>query len=311
MTSGRSILGLSVALGLLVIPAETRATGVAAGYARAALVSAAWARLGSAPPSAAATEPAAAAEPMAEPDADPPGRHELEAGLRAYERGDYDVAIEHFERAYALDRAPAYLYAWAQAARKAGDCQAAVDLYRRFVDAGAQGAQREAALQNQARCEAQLAAVPVPEPQLPEADPEPPQAAPEPEDPPPPRRRPDPLGWSLLATGSAATVVGAVLVGLGEARRATQHAQTQYDRFDELDVQIDRFHIAGGVTLGVGMALVIGGVVRLVLARRRSSSVARALLPLPRAVGRGWALRGPSPRLMRRRRVPPPPAAAW
>ncbi|MEM9462972.1 MAG: tetratricopeptide repeat protein [Myxococcota bacterium] len=222
------------------------------------------------------------------------GREALQAGLAAFEQEDYAVAIEHFERAYALDRDPAYLYAWAQAARLAGDCEAAVDLYRRFVDAGAEGAQREAALQNEARCREQLAAAQT-SPTEPEPEPEPtaePEVAVRPSDDlPRSRRRPDPLGLSLLVTGSVAAVAGSVVLGVGEGRRIGQARETDYDRFDSLDAQIDRFHIAGGVTLGVGVALAIGGVVRLLIVRRRSSL---ARVPWPslslHAGGIGWTL---------------------
>jgi tetratricopeptide (TPR) repeat protein len=222
---------------------------------------------------------------------------ELRAGLTAYEAADYAVAIEHFERAYALHPSPQYLYAWAQAARSAGDCAAAVDLYQRFIASGATGASLQAAQQNETRCREQLAeaaqadaaaeasAPPEPTPV------EPPIVADAPTEPARPRRRPDGLGIALVATGGAALGTGAALLAIASARRTTQDAATDYDRFDALDRQILRLDVAGGATLGVGAALAIAGVIRLATkARRNRADPRQARLVIPTIDARGTPL---------------------
>lgn len=221
---------------------------------------------------------------------------ELRAGLAAYEAADYAVAIEHFERAYALHPSPQYLYAWAQAARSAGDCKAAVDLYQRFIASGATGASLQAAQQNEVRCREQLeeqarAEDVAPEPTAPPAPDEPPIVADAPPEPARPRRRPDGLGIALVTTGGVALGTGAALLAVASARRADQDAATDYDRFDALDRQILRLDVAGGATLGVGAALAIAGVIRLTTKARRDRTTPRqARLVLPTIDARGTPL---------------------
>src|SRR5690606_31710618 len=168
---------------------------------------------------------------------------ELQAGLAAYAEGEFATALEHFERAYGLHPSPDYLYAWAQAARSSGDCATAVDLYRRFTDAGATGASLEAARQNEIRCAEQLAAEAEAEaPPVTESEPTPelPPVEDDPPPPPPPRR--DRLGLAFVITGGVAAGVGVGLLAVAGARQATQADQTSYQRFDELDPGIDRLY---------------------------------------------------------------------
>lgn len=217
-------------------------------------------------------------------DAVAASERELDAGLAAYAEGDFTTAIEHFERAHALHPSPDYLYAWAQAARSAGDCATAIELYRRFIATGPTGASLEAARQNEARCAEQLAAEPeitaVPPPPT---EPQPPPPSPPHDEPAPerPRARPDAVGLSLVVTGGAALGAGSVLLGLASARVATQERQTSYQRFDELDREIDRLHVAGGITLGVGAALAVAGAIRLGLRARHARRSPRHAMLVP------------------------------
>jgi hypothetical protein len=224
--------------------------------------------VGAAPPTASAEDIAAA-------------NVELTEGLAAYERKDFAVAQGHFERAHGLHPTPESLYAWAQAARGAGDCETAVVLYRRFIDEGATGDPREAARQNETRCREILAARTVPVPVVEPPSASPPQASSAPvvdatrAEPPPrdrPRRR-DAAGIALVSTGAVAVVAGAVSIAVAESLRARQSSTRDYDRFDALDGRIDALHIAGGLTLGVGAVLAVVGGVRLGLARRRDRIV--------------------------------------
>jgi tetratricopeptide (TPR) repeat protein len=212
---------------------------------------------------------------------------ELAEGQRAYERGDYPTAVVHFRRAYERDPSPLYLYPWAQAARQAGDCESAIDLYERFIDSGARGDAKAAAESNLARCRETLAEQPSP----PEPDPIPTETPPPPEpsnpsdpsDPPPTHgattgpRRVDGLGVGLLVAGGVSLLTGVALIAIAESRRAAQAESVAYDRFDELDPKIDRLHVAGGVTLGVGALLTLGGTLRLVLVGRRRTTAVTAM----------------------------------
>ena len=214
------------------------------------------------PPSALAGPPAQTVEQA---------KTALRQGQAAYDRGDFAAAMESFERAYELDPQPVYLYPWAQAARNAGDCTLSRELYQRFLDSGVQGDARKAAEQNMTRCEPEPEPAPVPEPE-PEATLPPDDDPTAPTDvtthPPDERRKPDALGVVLLSTGAVAAAAGVAVLGISGARIAEQSDATDHDRFDELDRSIDRLQIAGGITLGVGAALLLGGAIRLGRVRR-------------------------------------------
>ncbi len=213
--------------------------------------------------------PAHAAD-RASPVADP-ARSELDLGLAAYGRREYAQALLHFERSYAAQPDPATLYAWAQASRGAGRCAQAIALYQRFIDGGAAGASREAALQNQARCREQIEQTP--EPESPPSRPPPPlvrrspQAAVSP-GPPPPQTRPDRVGVALVGTGAAVLAVGVGVLVAAILQHRAQRTTRDYDRFDRLDTRIDGLYIGGGVALGLGAGLVTGGVIRMHRRRR-------------------------------------------
>ncbi len=62
-------------------------------------------------------------------------RASSDAGLDKFRQGDYDGALEAFRQSYALAPEPALLFDMAQAHRRKGECQAALDDYRRFLAA--------------------------------------------------------------------------------------------------------------------------------------------------------------------------------
>ncbi len=214
-------------------------------------------------------------------------RVELEAGLDAYEQGDFRTAATHFERSYTVEPSPQSLYAWAQAMRSLGDCEAAVELYRRFIDGGATGDSRKAAEQNEARCREQLArAQPVPEPLPAEPEVPPPVVAPAaapaprtPDVPTSPSRPRARTGAALLGVGAGAVVAGAIVLATGGARERRQSRTRDYDRFDALDPSIDRLYLAGGITLGVGAVLLATGAATFALARRRARPQTLTIAP--------------------------------
>src|SRR5258706_13201345 len=86
----------------------------------------------------------------------PIARQLYSEGERDYQAGRYENAVRAFERAYALSSAPAVLYALGQAERKKGDCKAAVDHFKRFLDSAPKRSARDAARFQMVRCLEQL-----------------------------------------------------------------------------------------------------------------------------------------------------------
>jgi tetratricopeptide (TPR) repeat protein len=54
-------------------------------------------------------------------------------GVRDFDRGDYDRAIDHLKASYLRARVPALLYNLGQAFRLKGDCSEALSFYRRYL----------------------------------------------------------------------------------------------------------------------------------------------------------------------------------
>jgi hypothetical protein len=98
----------------------------------AALLLAALA-LALAPPRAIAqTAPAPASEPASAPA--PPPDDRVRQAAEAYDRGEFDRALELLQAAYAETSKPALLFNMAQVQRSKGDCATAAATYRRFLD---------------------------------------------------------------------------------------------------------------------------------------------------------------------------------
>lgn len=213
---------------------------------------------------------------LAPGEMDPEAKQRLTDGLTHYQAKEYAPAIKEFRVAYALDPRAEILFAWAQAERLYGRCSRASKLYRRFLTSKPSAQQAEAARQGLDRCRDQPDTTPVdPEDALPpEPEPEPaPAPAPEPvpEDtppPPPPRRRVDGLGVGLLVGGAAVGGVGVGLLGAAAGKASDVMNAGMYDDYADGAGKVRTLRVAGGVLAGVGGALIVAGVVRLVVRAR-------------------------------------------
>src|SRR5580692_6438746 len=78
-----------------------------------------------------------------QPDAEAAADHEaaasalIEQAARAYDQNQLDEALRLLARAFALSPRPSILYNQAQVLRTKDDCAAALDAYRRFIEATA------------------------------------------------------------------------------------------------------------------------------------------------------------------------------
>lgn len=197
----------------------------------------------------------------------------LRAGLQAYKEARYEDAIEQFEAAYAIDPNPAYLYAWAQAERESGDCQSAVRLYERFLEGAVEPAAAEAARKNIERCDSQRPTPPPPVLVDPPATTSAPplETAPEPQhdDVRADRRVRSPAGLGLTIAGGVVMLGGGGTLATSGVLRRRQSNIDDYQRFNDLDLTIDRLNVAGSIALGVGTALLLAGIITWARAPRR------------------------------------------
>jgi tetratricopeptide (TPR) repeat protein len=212
---------------------------------------------------------------------DPEARERFTRGLEQYQSKEYASAVKEFRVAYALDPRAEILFAWAQAERLYGRCSRATKLYRRFLTSKPSDQQAGAARQGVDRCRDQADTAPTDpddrEPELATPEPEPaPEPPPEPvvadtpDPPPPPRRRVDPAGVALLTTGVVLGGVGGGLLGAGAGKARGLDDATNYDAYGDRAADVRTLRIAGGVLAGVGGALILAGIIKLVVHRRAS-----------------------------------------
>ena len=263
--------------------------------------------------------PAPALAGPAEAPMNPEARSHLDRALDLYQRGEHAAAIEAFKAGYAIDPRRDFLFAWAQAERLSGDCVTAIELYKRFIAERPADVQIAAAETQISACEEQLVAKrasaaedaaraqaeaeaeaeaeahrEAEEQARAEAEAEE-QARQEAERERARRFYLDPLGDGLVAGGVAAALTGGALLTVAQVKQQRLlDAPTYGDfaaRYDDVSAQSRTFRIAGGALLGVGAALVAGGVVRWMIVRRGGGSGARAsarLIP----IGAGAAIAG-------------------
>lgn len=194
-------------------------------------------------------------------------------GQQAAEGGDFATAVEKYSASFEIESNAVTLWGWAQATRQAAGCKEAVPLFQKFTkmvdeSSPAYDVAREAIVD----CAGEMAEEeeePTPtEDELDEVaedEPLPPPVVEEPTDKPPPDRRSrpwhrDPLGGVLVGLGAATAAAGAGVLIAAQVQ-SNQQAPT-YGMFAQQSDQISTMRIAGGVVLGVGAALLIGGVVR-------------------------------------------------
>jgi len=178
----------------------------------------------------------------------------LKRANELYDAGQYEQAIEELRRGLQIQPHSEFLYAWAQAERKRGNCREAVRLYNQFLERDITPQQREAAQTNIRRCPVE----PMTSPKTTvEID----------------------TPWYRDTIGNALTGGGALVAGFGgvwfyvshrESERADLYkVKLDFDRFDEENRAARRDRAISIASLAVGGALITAGVVRYVRRDRR------------------------------------------
>lgn len=207
---------------------------------------------------------------------DPKAKKLLEDGAAAYKEGNFEDAIDKFRKGFEMEPAAAFLYSWAQAERKSGNCRAAIRLYSQFIDSKPGPEPVEYATEQKAACAEVLAAEepeavgegvvddePVEDEPIEDAPIEDAPIEETPDEIPDDGAKPwykDPLGASLVAAGVVGVGAGTGLIVAAQVEE--DKASADYGSFADRVRRIENFRIAGGVILGVGGALLIGGIIR-------------------------------------------------
>lgn len=173
-------------------------------------------------------------------------------------------------------------YAQAEALRYGGNCVDAIPMYEECVEGGQSASIKSLSAGRIEVCEEELAAARAREdalsaPSIPDANPDLTQTTDAPVREPATAWYRDPAGDGLVAVGLAASVAGGVVLGLGRREgNASTDAANDRDFGDSID-RARTLTLAGGVTLGVGGALLLGGVARWVVVHRRGQDVGLAV----------------------------------
>lgn len=209
----------------------------------------------------------------------------FEAGRGAFEAGNYERALDYFERTYALTPAPELLYNIGQAAERAQRDERALTAFEEYL-ARVPNAEERAAIE--ARIAVLRAAIAergaTSDPPSP-TDPAPALSI----DPPPTdadratgasvvrvsRGSEPPIGgWVTAAGGGALALAGAVLFGVAVSRADEVRDAAPGTPWVDLrgaHVDADALGIAGGVLVGIGAAAAVAGIVWVIVGSSEGS----------------------------------------
>lgn len=232
----------------------------------------------------------------------PEAQAKLREAQQAFADQDFDAAASAVEAAYIIEPKPMLLYPWAQAERSRGNCEAAVELYTRFLDSDPPGELATVAQENLDRCQEELAAAEdelVIEEDEPEQDdvveevlaqePDPAPAEPVGKDDEPKAKAwyADPLGGVLVGVGVAGVGTGIGLLAVASSRASAASDEDMHSGYLDARSGATSLRNGGAVALSIGGALVVGGVVRYLLVARKNKSSATAWRMAPE-LGPRW-----------------------
>lgn len=221
-----------------------------------------------------------------------------------FKEKDYAGAVALFERAYAVQPEPAILFNIGRIYEEAQNAEAAIGYYEKFIaDDGVEAKDQEKAVQRltvlrtivEIREKEKARNQPKPADPKPVVDPnpvrpQPPAAQPSDEKPAQPGRLMRPVGYTLLGTGAALVIGGAVAGGLAKGQyNSFSDAKTLGDREDAGKRGLSLARTADGLFIAGGVVALIG-VVLLIVPAVRKSRAAQALSPQvsPTQVGLGF-----------------------
>lgn len=178
-------------------------------------------------------------------------RRAYDRGAESFRAGDYEAAIDHFESSYRLSHRAELLFNIGTAADRLGRLDRAIEAYEGYLAELADAPNRDIVERRVAELHVLRRAATEPEPE-PVPEPTPPSAA------------VDPAPWILVGVGGAIAIGGAILIGVAAADVASVDGAPRGASWEAVRGAYERsepLSIAGGVALGVGLAMAVGGIV--------------------------------------------------
>ena len=235
-------------------------------------------------------------------------RMTFDRAVKAYAGGKFKQASDLFARSYKQESDPDALFGWAQAERKLGHCDKAVELYERLLASNMPAENKQAVHEPMEECKTALeTARPKPETKpVPEVKPEPrpeppPPAAPPPETPPeakpsgpPPTTtvRVEGRSWWKDPVGDAFVGLGVVGLGVGTALWISSHnaesdaaAANNYFDAKALAVRAKDRGEQGTVAVAAGGGLVVLGILWYAMHRESDHVVSGWVAPTSGGLG--------------------------
>jgi tetratricopeptide (TPR) repeat protein len=208
-------------------------------------------------------------------------------GQQAYDAKNYGAALEAWQRSYELSKLPALVFNIAQAQRLHGDCRAAVDSYRKFVELDPTSSERADAETWLKELQPCPVAKPPPKVITPPVGGHPPKTEP----PGHPGQTKRVVGLTMIATGVAVAATGLWFgnkaSSLADELDADCADGCAWDTIRDKDAEGRSAERTQLVLYGVGAAVAItGGIVYFLGARERPGTITVA----PRSDGAvvGW-----------------------
>ncbi len=223
------------------------------------------------------------ATPAEQSPAPPPEvRAQFDVAMRAYNNGQFEAALDGFQRVYDATHNPEVLYDAAMTLdrlRRDADALAAYEEYLRLRP----DADDVASVQARIRLlRTAIAAHQQAPPPLPQETPHDPGTgatpAQVPRDP-GASAGPGPLPWILVGTGAAAVVTGGIFVGLSLSDKSTVESGTRWSDIHGAYDRVPTFSTVGFIALAVGGAMVVGGLTWAIVGASGENEVSVSALP--------------------------------
>ena len=188
------------------------------------------------------------------------GQARFETGSAAYAAGDFARASEEFSAGYGVEPWSGFLFAWAQAERRAGDCTEAIELYRRFLATKPSVKAEQLAADGIGACNGSLG---TPPPMVITLPAPPPVAPPRPLPPRPFRHK---LAVTLGALGVAGAGTGVTFYLLARRDGDAALRAASYPEAERLHDRAGTRTTIARIAGGVGGALCVAAAIRFALA---------------------------------------------